>query len=168
MILFCYDGSDDARSAIERVAHLHPGAETTVLTVWEPWIEMVTRGGAGLGWTPAATDLEEIDREAADAAHRRAEEGAAAARDLGLRADPRIEPRNGSTSEAILRVADDVDADLIAMGTRGRGAVRSIILGSVSHGVAQHADRPVLIAPSPAVAAKRTERRREDHATVTL
>lgn len=167
MILICYDGSADARAAIERVAHLHPGTETTVLTVWEPWIEIVTAMGTGMGWMPAATDAEEVDRSAADAAHRRAEVGAELARSLGLRARARIEPRHGSVPEAILRVADDVDAEVIAMGTRGLGGLRSMILGSVSHAVAQHADRPVLIAPSAAMAERRTERRHEDSAVAS-
>jgi nucleotide-binding universal stress UspA family protein len=39
------------------------------------------------------------------------------------------------------------DARLIACGRRGRGAVTSALLGSVSHAVLAHAGRPVLIAP---------------------
>lgn len=35
MILIGYDGSHDARTAIEHVATLMPGADTTVLAVWK-------------------------------------------------------------------------------------------------------------------------------------
>ena len=40
-------------------------------------------------------------------------------------------------------------AALIVMGARGLSTFRSIVLGSVSHGVVQHAARPVLVVPTP-------------------
>jgi hypothetical protein len=50
MILASYDGSADARAALDHVAQLMPGAEVTVLTVWEPFQEALSRtGGMGLG-----------------------------------------------------------------------------------------------------------------------
>ena len=41
------------------------------------------------------------------------------------------------------------DAELIVVGRRGLGAVRSIVLGSVSSYVIQHATCPVLVIPAP-------------------
>ena len=41
------------------------------------------------------------------------------------------------------------DAELIVVGRRGLGAVRSIVLGSVSSYVIQHATCPVLVMPTP-------------------
>jgi len=52
----------------------------------------------------------------------------------------------GPAADAILRVADVRQCDLIVMGSRGRGQVSSLLVGSVSHRVIAHAKAPVLIA----------------------
>lgn len=39
------------------------------------------------------------------------------------------------------------DAELLVVGSRGRGATASLVLGSVSQGVAHHARCPVVIVP---------------------
>lgn len=52
-----------------------------------------------------------------------------------------------SAPDAILRLADEMEADLLVIGTRGRGAVEHALLGSVSSSVARRADCPVLLVP---------------------
>jgi len=54
---------------------------------------------------------------------------------------------SGSPAEAIVRVARKWGADLIVMGSRGRGKVKGILLGSVSQDVLSNAPCPVLVAP---------------------
>lgn len=51
----------------------------------------------------------------------------------------------GSPAAIILKTADDVDADLVAVGARGHNRVTELFLGSVSHRVLMHAARPTLI-----------------------
>ncbi len=51
----------------------------------------------------------------------------------------------GSPAEAILDVAKTRKNDLIVMGSRGRGRLTGLLLGSQSQKVVQHAPCPVLI-----------------------
>jgi nucleotide-binding universal stress UspA family protein len=51
----------------------------------------------------------------------------------------------GHAGTELLERVDAADHDLIVMGSRGRGAVRSAVLGSVSHYVLNHAQVPVLV-----------------------
>jgi nucleotide-binding universal stress UspA family protein len=54
---------------------------------------------------------------------------------------------SGDASDEIVAYADTIDADVIIVGSRGRNAVTSALLGSVSRGVLHEARRPVLIVP---------------------
>ncbi len=157
MILIAYDGSPDADAAIDRAGLLLKGQSATVLSVWEPFEDVVTRAGAGM--TIGAIDWVAIDRSYQDQAGKRAEDGAERAQAAGLTAEPRIQVRRGTIADTILEAADDVDADAIVLGTRGLTRLKSLLLGSVSHAVLQNAGRPVMVVPSAEVAEARTARR---------
>lgn len=47
MTLPAYDGSSDAQAAIDHTATLLPGDETTVLTVWSPFLDVAPAGSWG-------------------------------------------------------------------------------------------------------------------------
>jgi nucleotide-binding universal stress UspA family protein len=59
----------------------------------------------------------------------------------------------GSPAEEIVRCANDLQADMIVMGTHGRTGVVRILLGSVAEAILRHATCPVLTVKSPAPAA---------------
>jgi nucleotide-binding universal stress UspA family protein len=159
VILIAYDGSKDAQSAIERAGELMSGEPATVLSVWESFVDVMTRTGAGLGFVSGNIDFEEFDKASEASARERAEEGAQRARHAGLNAQPRTHIRDATIAATILVEADRVGASAIVLGTRGLTGVKSLLLGSVSHAVLQHADRPVIVVPSPEVAHERATHR---------
>jgi nucleotide-binding universal stress UspA family protein len=153
VILICYDGSTDAREAIARGGVLLPGHKATVLTVWHPF------DASALGLTGGTVDTQEVDEASRHHALSQAEEGARVATEAGLDAAPRTAELRSTIADAILGEADAIDANAILMGSRGLTGVKSLLLGSVSHAVIQHADRPVIVVPSPEVSTARRRAR---------
>jgi nucleotide-binding universal stress UspA family protein len=144
-VLFCYDGSAGSKAALSVAVELvmHP-ADAVVLAVWTPIAVQLTRGGSLLAAVP---NEGELDEEEIAAAQRIAEQGAEGAQRRGYNASARIAQANESVARTIGEVAREIDARLIVCGQRGRGAIASAVLGSVSHQLSAHAERPVLIAP---------------------
>ena len=64
-----------------------------------------------------------------------------------IRAERRLE--EGDAVEATLRVAQEVRADLIAMGTHGRTGILRLLMGSVAEQVLRKATCPVLTVRTP-------------------
>ena len=56
-----------------------------------------------------------------------------------------VEILQGPPADAILKVADVRECDLIVMGSRGHGTLASLLLGSVSHRVLAHTRAPVMV-----------------------
>ena len=56
-----------------------------------------------------------------------------------------LERISAPTVDGILSIADKQEADLIVVGSRGRGAVGAALLGSVSRDLVRRAKRPVLV-----------------------
>jgi len=152
VILIAYDGSDDAKAAIEGAGRLFPGQDATVVTVWQHFVDTMARFGGGVA---VVVDYDEIDASSAEMAGEKAGEGVALARNAGLAAVAATAVVATTVSAAILDKADEIDATAVVLGSRGFTGVKSLMLGSVSHHVVQHADRPVVVIPSPAVVAAR-------------
>jgi nucleotide-binding universal stress UspA family protein len=69
--------------------------------------------------------------------------------------DVEIEVLEGNPAAQIANLARSRDADLIVIGSRGRGAITGSLLGSVSQAVVDRADRPVLVVKPRRAAARR-------------
>lgn len=152
-ILIAYDGSDAARHAIDHMASLFSGARAVIVYVRPP-LESVA---AHLEGHPALEEVRSVEAQAHDAAERLALEGAAYARRIGLDAEARVSSSADSVADALIAIADEVDAALIVLGSRGRRELKSLLLGSVSHHVVHHARRPALVVPTPTLARARRD-----------
>lgn len=146
MILIGFDGSSGARRAVERAGNLFPGEATVVVTAWVGATEaapelMLAPGGVVLATIAALGDAM---RERAE---KLAAEGAALATAAGLAAEGRAVHSDKAQWEAIVSCAEEIDAGVIVLGSRGYSVVTSAVLGSVTNGVLNNAARPVLIVP---------------------
>jgi nucleotide-binding universal stress UspA family protein len=131
-ILVAYDGSHHARRAAEVAG--------AVASLDQASIEIVQ-----------VSRLTVVDGVyLVDSAHDaiRAELAALAAR-LGhrARADWRVVSAVAGRAQAIAGVAEELDADLIVMGSRGLSRIAGAVIGSVSHEVVHRTHRPVLLVP---------------------
>ena len=152
------------KAAVEHAARLFPGQPATALTLWQPFAEVVAHTTIGFGFIPSLPDSAEIDRAGEEEAEKTAAEGVKLATELGMTASARSASEDSTTAQAILTGADRVGAEAVVMGSRGLTGTKSLLCGSVSHEVLQHADRAVLVVPSPQVAASRAREVREEAA----
>jgi nucleotide-binding universal stress UspA family protein len=60
---------------------------------------------------------------------------------------PRMILRDGAPAHVLLELADQIDADLIVVGSRGIGQAELLALGETSTKLAHQSSRPVLIVP---------------------
>jgi nucleotide-binding universal stress UspA family protein len=158
MLLIAYDGSQDAKAAIQHAGQLMPGTAVTVLTIWEPFTTMLARTPETLRPLAAVRDAEDINRQETNAAEESAKDGVQLARAAGLDATPLTTSLHGSVADTIIEQADRLDVDAIVVGSRGLTGM-ALLLGSVSLAVVQRADRTVVIVPSADVA----KQRQRDH-----
>lgn len=135
------DGSEGSvkalRFAIEE-ARIHDG-EVKAVDVWHvPPIVYEA------GWAATPIDLEAYSTEARAALDRCLEEAGGAGSDVTVT----LVVRQGQPAKVLCEEAHD--ADLLFVGTRGRGGIRGALLGSVSQACAHHAPCPIVVVPPDA------------------
>lgn len=147
-ILIATDGSDSAHEALEFGLELaeEQGATPFIVHV-APAVEVLPYASFA---TPAPTVPHQVDEQ----------DRAPLSEALELAARRGIETKTellvGNPADEIVAFADTIDADLIVVGSRGHGAIASVLLGSVSRCVLHESRRPVLVVRGAHVAAEAT------------
>ena len=133
-LLLAVDGSEPARRAIPLAADLarKSGGRVIVLNVREHWVTRFTE------WEMRTVEDAQAIVDAA------AGELATAGVETTTRVGRAL---TGRTARQICDVADEVDAQLIVMGSGGLSELQGLVLGSVTHRVLQLSPRPILVVP---------------------
>lgn len=142
-ILAATDGSETAWKAVKYAAGLakEAGAAITVLSVIDKSPLLTQSIPAVSAPTRLIEPVEDYLRQAAEAYLERAEK---LCRRSGVKFKKVI--RSGHPVDEIVKEAMKSKADLIVLGSRGRGAMRAAVLGSVTYGVLhKDAKIPVLV-----------------------
>jgi nucleotide-binding universal stress UspA family protein len=136
-IVLGLDGSDGAKRAIPFTVELarRDNARLVIAHVEQRVV------GKGVAPIPGEDEIEaEIDRQAKELTEQ------------GI--DTRVEKSStifvGGPAVAIAEIADQADADLIIVGTRGHSAAIGVVLGSVAERLPHLAHQPVLVVPEHA------------------
>ena len=140
MIVVAVDGSESAARAIQWVVEHAPKLSADVVAVHaleEPVYAVPPMTAVALGPLPP-----ELRAEVRSTLER---DWCAPLTDAGV--PVKCELLDGPPAAAIIRVAKDHDANLVVVGRRGRGGFTELLLGSVSHQLAHHVGRPLLIVP---------------------
>src|SRR5919201_270143 len=134
-IVLCYDGSDEAKHALEQAGEVLGGGPAIVLTSWE--VLSIAVGGYPLDEFATGISYSDLDKAAEARAQKLADDGVRLATSHGFQAEPLVS--QGPPGEAIVHVARDRDAKVIVLGSRGYTGLRASMLGSVSNAVIHHA-----------------------------
>jgi nucleotide-binding universal stress UspA family protein len=132
------DGSSHARRALDVAVEEARRREDAVLVAVLAYAAPMPYGGMDAVVIPPL--MVDVEREAWAELERAV---------LCVPDDVRLElvAAEGSAGRVLTEMS--TDADLIVVGTRGRGGFRSLLLGSTSHQVVSHAHCPVLVVPAP-------------------
>jgi nucleotide-binding universal stress UspA family protein len=146
-VLIGFDGSDGARAAVAGAARLFRGRPALVVHAWPSPVQRSFVGQSLLS-APVGEIGElagDLDEMFADQAQAVADDGAALARDQGLDARGIAVESGAGAWRALAATAREEGAAVIVAGSRGRGALSSTVLGSVSSALVHNAELPVLI-----------------------
>ncbi len=144
-----YDGSEGSQTALRFAAAHFADRVVTVAHAWRSPVRHTLRSYAlaHSGVDTLEDYVDSLDEVFRDLATEPAEEGAAFARSLGLRALARAPESGEGDWQALVSEAQRLGAAVVLVGSRGRGALAATVLGSVASGLVHAGKLPVLIVP---------------------
>lgn len=131
------DGSDGAKHAVPFAVELARRDDAKIV------IAHIEEDIVGKGGGPIVANEDEIQAEIDRQAKELSSQGV----------DARVEKTAvylGGPAPAIMKIADEADADLIVVGTRGHSGIAGVLLGSVAQRLLHLAHQPVLVVPKEA------------------
>jgi nucleotide-binding universal stress UspA family protein len=159
-ILLCYDGSEDAAAAIAEAGSLFPGREAVAVCFWQPFAQLAKRFAVSL--LEVVQEAGSVNEREGQLAQQLADQAAAIARESGLAAEGRAVEVTRPIDEAIIAYADEIDAPVIVLGSRGRSGIGSMLLGDVAHNVVQRSTRSLFVVPSARLSGRRRQELESD------
>lgn len=142
LALICYDGSEDARHAIQQAGKVLGPGPAVVFTAWETASLALSLGSATAAPIP---DVDAVTGPIQEHAQAIADEGVALATRAAFTARPLVVQAAGPIWDEAVRAAESVGAEVIVVGSRGHGSIHSLLLGSTSNGIVHHATCPTLV-----------------------
>ena len=129
------DGSEGSRAAVDEAIDLAGNLGATVTFVF---VRKAPSWWLGDPYYQRALSVALVE------ARRAVAEAVETATTAGIEAYSEI--LEGDPADELVSLADNRDADMIVVGSRGHGALAGAMLGSVSQSVSQHANRTVVVA----------------------
>jgi nucleotide-binding universal stress UspA family protein len=131
-ILLATDGSENTTQATQAAVDIlrRRGSEIHLIHVWH---DVHTPHAHGF----VKSELRRQGREILDKEVKRIEEQGGTV--------TRSHLREGRTFEEVLKLGDELEADLLVVGSRGHRGLRRMLVGSHSEDIVHHAHRPVLV-----------------------
>ena len=140
-VLVAYDGSPQSDEALQWSIYFgrRTGASIYAVKVFEPILREARWQEVGSIPTEMFEKFAAAQKEDLQLMERVREKG------RGQEVDITTAPLTGRVSQALLNYAKKQGISMIVTGTRGQGAVKQLLFGSVTHGLVSAADIPVLV-----------------------